>query len=153
MFTAGVCLQIKGFWTVPELTVTSRNSSSSSSLTVRICCLPLLWSPVYTCFHVFFYALVSVVSDSLFKPHSVSEFLFFRYSFSASDIFLLCLFSSDLLSTLFSILFRDLLFVSLSCDLCCIFHALLCPCLLKEGKKSSALFLNVCLTLFITMGW
>lgn len=142
VFTIGVYLQIKSFWTVLWLTVTSRNSSSSS-LTVHICCLLLLWCP----FHVFFHLLVSVVSVSLFKPYSVSAFfLFFRCSLSAPT-------SSSYLD---QTVFRDLcsLFVpgfALCCDLCCIFHAL-CPCLLKGGKKA-LLFFNVCLSLFITVGW
>lgn len=90
-------------------------------------------------FHVFFHVLVSVVSASLFKPRSVSaffEFLFFRYSLSAP------IYSSYLDLTVF----RDLCCLSLvllSCDLCCIFHALLCPCLLKGGKK--ALLSSECL--------
>ncbi len=77
---------------------------------------------------------MSVVSVSPFKPCSVSaffEFLFFRYSLSAPT-------SSSYLDLT---VFGDLccLFVTgfaLSRDLCCIFHALLCPCLLKGGKKA-----------------
>lgn len=52
-FSIGVCLQIKSFWTVLWLTVTSRNSSSSC-LTVNISWLFLLWSFVYTSLFMYF---------------------------------------------------------------------------------------------------
>ncbi len=116
--------------------MTSRNSSSSS-LTVHICCLLLLWSPVYS---------------SVFMCFSMCWCLQFPFLYSSSVLFLLlslnfcslhihCL--PQHLPLIWIWLFRDLcLFVTgfaLSCNLCCIFHAL-CPCLLKGGKKSSVLF-------------